>query len=134
MGTVKLLSFNREGFIGMIEKNARIALNIIDKLCRRVQQANNQIQHLVKGNAKGLIALNLYYAFAENGMENARLDYHKTAREISLNLELPQNTSVDYFEELQRKGIIYIKQNVLVLRDKQKLASIAETAGSQAQT
>ena len=45
---------------------------------------------LVKRNTKGLIALNLYYAFAENGFEQARLEYHKLSREISLNLELPQ--------------------------------------------
>ena len=131
VGTVRLLTFDREGFIGMIEKNARIALNIIDKLCRRVQQANNQIQHLVRGNAKGLISLNLFYAFAENGMETARLDYHKTAREICLNLELPQNSGIQYFEELERKGIIRIQGNDLSLLDKEKLSALAQTVSSQ---
>lgn len=128
VGTVRLLAFNREGFISMIEKNARIALNIIDKLCRRLQQANLQIQHLVRKNEKGLIALNLYYAFAENGLEKADLEFHKTAREIALNLELPQDSVIVYLEELKLKNIIRIEKNSLSLKDRYTLAALAESA------
>ena len=128
VGTVKLLAFNREGFISMIEKNARIALNISDKLCRRLQQANLQIQHLVRRNEKGLIALNLYYAFAEQGLEKAELEFHKTAREIALNLELPQDSVIFYMEELKLKNIIRVEKNVMTLRDRYTLASLAESA------
>ncbi len=127
-GTVRLLAFNREGFISMIEKNARIALNIIDKLCRRLQQANQQIQHLVKKNEKGLIALNLYYAFAENGMEKAVLEYHKTARDIALGLELPQETVLFFLEEMKLKNVIIVDSNSMSLRDKYTLAALAEQA------
>ncbi|ORC34862.1 Crp/Fnr family transcriptional regulator [Marispirochaeta aestuarii] len=128
IGTVKLLAFNREGFLGMIEKNARIALNVIDKLCRRLQHTNNQIQHLVKRNTKGLIALNLYYAFAENGFEQARLEYHKLSREISLNLEIPQDAVLDFIENLASTRVVKTEDNLMFLLDRDKLHSLAESA------
>ena len=128
IGTVKLLAFNREGFLGMIEKNARIALNVIDKLCRRLQHTNNQIQHLVKRNTKGLIALNLYYAFAENGFEQARLEYHKLSREISLNLEIPQDAVLDYIDNLASTRVVKTEDNLMFLLDRDKLHSLAESA------
>jgi CRP/FNR family transcriptional regulator, cyclic AMP receptor protein len=129
VGTVKLLAFDRPGFVGMIEKNARIGLNVIDKLCRRLQQANTQIQHLVKGNEKGLIALNLYYAFAEQGLEKAVLEIHKTARDISLSLEIPNENSLKYFQTLDEQGIIANDNGNLMLIDKTRLSALAESAG-----
>lgn len=128
IGTVRLLAFNREGFLGMIEKNARIALNVIDKLCRRLQHTNNQIQHLVKRNTKGLIALNLYYAFAENGFEQARLEYHKLSREISLNLELPQEAVLEFIDGLIKQNVVRTEGNLMLLGDREKLHSLAESA------
>jgi CRP-like cAMP-binding protein len=128
IGTVKLLAFNREGFLGMIEKNARIALNVIDKLCRRLQHTNNQIQHLVKRNTRGLIALNIYYAFAENGFEQARLEYHKLSREISLNLEIPQDSVLDFIENLASTRVVKTENNLMLLLDREKLHSLAESA------
>ena len=54
---VDMLAFNRQGFLSMINKNAQIALNVIDKLCRRLQNANLQIHQLAKRNAQGMVAL-----------------------------------------------------------------------------
>ncbi len=125
-GTVHILAFTREGFIRMIEKNAGIALNIIDKLCKRLHQTDLQIQHLVKKNERGLIALNLYYAFAEAGMENAILSYHKITRDLSLNLELPKENVITFFNELRDQGIIKVEEGKLVLCDRDKLTGIVE--------
>jgi CRP/FNR family cyclic AMP-dependent transcriptional regulator len=131
VGKVKLLSFDREGFISMIEKNARIALNIIDKLCRRLQQANLQIKHLVKKNEKGLVTLNLYYIFSENGMEQASLDLHKTTRDLALLLELPiENVTAD-IENLKKDGIISVSGSILTLQNKEKLISLVENTGKK---
>jgi len=128
-GTVRLLSFDRKGFMNMVSSNARIALNIIDKLCRRLQSANSQIQHLVRRNEKGLVVLNLYYAFAEQGMEQARLEIHKTSREISLSLELPQEKVIEYIHELQEVGVIEDREGILKLVNSATLISLAESAG-----
>lgn len=125
-GTVRLLAFNREGFISMVEKNARIALNIIDKLCRRLQQADMQIQHLVKKNEKGLLGLNIYYAFTEAGMEKAVLDYHKLVRDLSLNLEIPQDHIVDYIQALVTAGTVSLADSRLIITDREKFAALSE--------
>ena len=129
-GTVRLLAFDRLGFLGMIAKNARIALNVIDKLCRRLQAANAQIQHLVKRNDKDLIALGLYHSFAENGMEKASLEIHKVARELSYSLDVSQDKVLEFFRELEVRGIIQAKEGRLYLTDKPSLATIAEGAGA----
>ena len=127
-GTVRLLAFDRPGFMSMIANNARIALNIIDKLCRRLQAANAQIQHLVKRNDKDLISLSLYHSFAEHNMEKGSLELHKTCREIALGLEVPQEKVLDFLRELESKGIIRARENNLFLTDKPALASMAEGA------
>ncbi|MFP4383854.1 MAG: Crp/Fnr family transcriptional regulator [Spirochaetia bacterium] len=131
IGAVDLLCFDRSGFQGMIENNSKIALNIIDKLCRRLQQANHQIQHLVKGNAKNLVALNLYYAFQERKSGNPPIPFDRTLEEISLNLELPEKRLRAIFSELQEEGIISINQNSLNLVDQESLNRIAENTGNK---
>ncbi|MAG13064.1 MAG: Crp/Fnr family transcriptional regulator [Spirochaetales bacterium] len=129
-GTIRLLSFDRTGFVSMVSNNARIALSIIDKLCRRLQAANAQIQHLVRRNEKGLVVLNLYYAFAEHGMEQAHLEIHKTSREISLSLELPQEKVIEYIHELQEAGVIEYREGILELANGATLIAMAESAGA----
>jgi CRP/FNR family cyclic AMP-dependent transcriptional regulator len=125
VGTVQLLVFDRQGFVGMIEKNAKIALNIIDKLCRRLQHANTQIQHLVKQNETGLIALNLQYAFAGQG-SFAELEYHKLTREMAINMGIPLENLVKQLEKLQDKGVLKIEDNTIRLVDPDTLGILAE--------
>ncbi|MDY7027563.1 MAG: Crp/Fnr family transcriptional regulator [Spirochaetota bacterium] len=126
--TVKLLRFDREGFLNMVEKNARIALNVIDKLCRRLQQANMQIQHLVRRNERGLIALNLHYTFSEGTAGAEGVEYAKLLRELSLNLEFPQEKIQKYIAELREKHILKLQNDKLELMDAGRLADIAEHA------
>ncbi|HDQ13462.1 MAG TPA: Crp/Fnr family transcriptional regulator [Sediminispirochaeta sp.] len=126
--TVRLLRFDRPGFLSMIEKNARIALNVIDKLCRRLQHANMQIQHLVRGNQRGLIALNLYYYFTEKGPGAEGLEYSKTLRDLSLSLEFPQEKIQGYIADLREKQILKLEDDRLTLTDIGRLAEIAEAA------
>jgi len=128
--TVKYLAFNREGFIGMIEKNAKIALNVIDKLCRRLQQANMQISHLKKNNERGLIALNIYYAFAEAGL-NRSLDSVKVIRDISMNLEISPDLIQQYVKEFETSGIIKIDNQKMLLQDSGRLSALSTGAGMQ---
>ncbi len=123
---VELLCFNREGFVSMINKNPKIALNIIDKLCRRVQNSNLQIQHLVKRNGRALVALNLYYAFKAEGLDNALLYYDRTIEEISLNLELPMDTVKDLMQDFERQQVIKVSGNQIALENRDKLEKITE--------
>ena len=126
---VELLTFDRNGFLNMITKNAKIALNVIDKLCRRLQNANLQIQHLVRKNGKGLVALYLLYAFKSlNTGENTIL-FDRTLEEISLNLEFPMESVQTIFEELFRDNILIADANRIRLLDRDKLTAISESLG-----
>ena len=127
---VELLCFNREGFISMINKNAKIALNIIDKLCKRLQNMNLQIQHFVKKDEKALIALNLLYSFT--GVESAEtpLYYDRTVKDISLNLMISLETVKKYFEVFEKDNILLVQGNQILLSDKEKLQNLVEPAGS----
>ncbi|MFO7848657.1 MAG: Crp/Fnr family transcriptional regulator [Spirochaetia bacterium] len=129
--TVELLKFDRDGFLNMVEKNARIALNVIDKLCRRLQQANLQIQHLVRKNEKGLIALNLHYAFSEQSGGTEGLDFTKTLRELSLNMEYPQDKIRSYIEELREQDIVKVEGDRLFLNRGEGLKEIADSANTE---
>jgi CRP/FNR family transcriptional regulator, cyclic AMP receptor protein len=130
VGSVDLLCFDRTGFQGMIENNSKIALNIIDKLCKRLQHANQQIQHLVKGNVKNLVALHLYYAFQERKSGNPPIPFDRTMEEITLNLEMPEKRLHNIFKELETEGIISVSRNSLNLINQEALNRIAENTGS----
>ncbi|MFP4114839.1 MAG: Crp/Fnr family transcriptional regulator [Spirochaetota bacterium] len=126
----QLLAFDRQGFMGMIEKNAKIALNIIDKLCRRLQNANNQIQLMFQHNQRSLIALNLYTRFAERKPDEKYLAFDRTAEQISLNLETPTELVQQHLHELAKAGVIAIKGNGVALIDKQRLKQLANVGGA----
>ena len=51
----QLLCFNRQGFLSMISKNSNIAMNIIEKLCFRLEKADNAIRDLTKRDMKSLV-------------------------------------------------------------------------------
>ncbi len=121
---VHLLAFNREGFLSMVTKNAKIALNIIDKLCRRLQNMNTQIQHLVKNNARGLVALNLNYAF--RSADGAVLQTDRTIEEIALNLQTPVSEVKAFVDKLASDGVIAVQGSQIMLVDAARLAAESE--------
>lgn len=127
--TVQLLSFDRQGFQGMIEKNSKIALNVIDKLCRRLQNANNQIQFLFKRNERSLMALNLYHLFSDSGV-GTRLNLDRVRQEIAINLVVPLDLVSRVLKELAGAGIVEIRSNAVRLLDRDRLAAVANSAES----
>ncbi len=126
VNATQLLAFDRQGFTGMIEKNAKIALNVIDKLCRRLENANSQIQLMFQRNQRSLIALNLYSKFGDRPANEQHLPLDKIIEQISLNLETPGKLVSSYLEGFVAAGILSIKGNVVRLIDRQKLGRLAE--------
>jgi len=129
VNATQLLAFDRQGFMGMIEKNAKIALNVIDKLCRRLENANSQIQLMFQRNQRSLIALNLYTKFGDRPADEQHLPLDKTVEQISLNLETPGKLVSSYLEGFVAVGILNIKGNAIRLMDRQKLSQLAEMGG-----
>ncbi len=121
-----LLAFDRQGFRSMIEKNSKIAMNIIDKLCRRLQQANMQIQQLKRKNAPALIALHLVYAF--EGASQDSIPFDKTLEEISLSLEMPLQEVEGIVQRMETEGILKKEGKSLLLVNPQTLRERAGTA------
>jgi len=124
---VRLLAFNREGFLNMINKNPKIALNIIDKLCRRLANANQHLRHLARKDARGLIAMNLRLGF--QAASGAGLDRERTVEEFTRNLELEAGTVRGVLEEFDRAGIVRFSAASLELADEAGLNLISEPLG-----
>jgi CRP/FNR family cyclic AMP-dependent transcriptional regulator len=126
LSAVELLEFDRNGFLNLIQKNTQIALNIIDKLCRRLHNANLKLKHLVPHYDKGLVCISLYYAYKEQEKESGMLDYNTIVEQISIELDLPNIRVTEIINELAKQGIVKIKGSGLVLEDEEKLRSITE--------
>lgn len=129
---VELLVFDREGLQNMITRNARIALSIIDKLCRRLQNAHLQIQHLVKRDAKGQIALHLRYLFQELPAGQTVVPFESTLDDVSLAFEMPMDDVRKIFAVLQQDGILGITAETISLLDREKLLQLTESLGRDA--
>ncbi len=129
---VELLVFDREGLQNMITRNARIALSIIDKLCRRLQNAHLQIQHLVKRDAKGQVALHLRYLFQELPAGQTTVPFQSTLDDVSLAFETPMDDVRKVFAVLRDEGILGITEETVALIDKEKLLRLTESLGREA--
>ncbi len=126
LSAVELLEFDRNGFLNLIQKNTGIALTIIDKLCRRLHNANLKLKHLVPHYDKGLVCISLYYAYREQEKESGVLYYNTMLEEISIELDLPKIRVTEIINELEKQGIVKIKGDTLVLEDGDKLRSVTE--------
>jgi len=129
---VELLVFDREGLQNMIARNARIALSIIDKLCRRLQSAHLQIQHLVKRDARGQIALHLRYLFQELPSGQTSMPFQSMLDGISLEFEMPREDVRGVIESLTAEGVLGMSGDSVSLVDREKLLRLTESVGRDA--
>ena len=126
---VELLVLDREGLFNTITRNARIALSIIDKLCRRLQAAHLKIQHLVSRDARGLIALHLLQALQQADTGASSLPLIAALEEISLSFEMPRDEVRKVLDALAAEGILAISGDLLTVADREKLTRLADNAG-----
>ncbi|TVQ96798.1 MAG: Crp/Fnr family transcriptional regulator [Spirochaetaceae bacterium] len=125
----QLLAFDRAGFQSMIEKNVKIAMNVIDKLCRRLENANSQIQALVRKNEQSVIALNLYNRFMDRPEGERALALDRATKEIAQSLQIPVDTVEEAIQQLVRDGVLSVKTNALRLTNENRLTEMAEQVG-----
>jgi CRP/FNR family transcriptional regulator, cyclic AMP receptor protein len=126
---VEVLGFDRDGLLSMISKNPVIALSLIDRLCRRLQDANGKIRLLVRRNVKGLVALHLRYAFQEAADDETGIPYANTMQEMAQSIDLSAEDAKAVVEGMQEEGIVRIQGERIDLLDRGKLSRLAETAG-----
>lgn len=123
---VQLLTFDRNDFQGMIEKNSKIGLSVIDKLCRRLQHNNDQMQQLLRNSFKSAIALNLYLRFQRTGGEAKALTLDRTQREIAKNIDVDEQIVSTAFNELAAAQVVQLSGNSLRLLDEGRLCKVAD--------
>jgi CRP/FNR family transcriptional regulator, cyclic AMP receptor protein len=124
-GTVEILAFDRQGFEAMIGKNTKIAMSIIDKLSKRLQNANAQIQQLHRRNERSMVALNLYNRFLEDGGENRVLKFDKTVDAIALDLQSPKSLVSEIIYRFDTDGICEVGEDEIRLQDHRRLVRLA---------
>lgn len=124
--TASLLVLNRSNFVEMVQKNGLIALNIIDKLCRRIENTNRQLQLIIEKDHAGLFAQNLYYAFRECPAGAKAINYLDFCREISMNIDIPSIKMMQLIDYYKAQRIIDIANAKIVLLDEAKLKLLAK--------
>lgn len=127
--TCELLAFNREGFLSMISKNSNIAMNIIEKLCLRLERADNLIRDLAKRDIKSLVltTLNDLRKTAKPRGESGiiALNYLETINNISLQINANPKEVEDEIEKLINSGFIKKEKNLLQILDPLELERLA---------
>ena len=129
VGVVHLLAFDRAGFQGMIEKNAKIAMNVIDRLCKRLQHTNSQLQDLVRKNVRSHIALILYYKFMEKPNEDPCLTRDRAVEDIATHLGVPAATVSAAINELADSGVVHLQGNALRVKSRDSIAAFVQQLG-----
>ena len=127
--TCELLAFNREGFLSMISKNSNIAMNIIEKLCIRLEKADNQIRDLAKRDIKSLVIstlndLRLAQKSADGNVLNV-LNYPNTVQEIALQINAINKEVEGEIEKLIASGFVKKDGNNLVILKPEELNKLA---------
>ena len=127
--TCELLAFNRDGFLSMISKNSNIAMNIIEKLCIRLEKADNQIRDLAKRDIKSLVIstlndLRLAQKSADGKPLNI-LNYPNTVQEIALQINAINKEVEGEIEKLIASGFVKRDGNSLVILKSEELNKLA---------
>ena len=120
-----LLGFDRVGLEQMVEKNPKIALNIIDKLCRRLQNANLQVQQLAQKSQKRMIltAVEILMRTQENlGPSAALVD------ELAISLDASRAEVELVFSDLLQAGALESRGEDWIVRDREAFQKFAEKA------
>jgi CRP-like cAMP-binding protein len=126
----ELLTFNRTGFVSMISKNTNIAVNIIEKLCLRLEIADNQIRDLAKRDLKSLVisALNdLRRATKQMGeVGPARsLKYTEAVGHIAEQISSASKDVEAEIERLGASGFVAVEGDTLQILKAEELDKLA---------
>lgn len=127
--TCELLAFNRDGFLSMISKNSNIAMNIIEKLCLRLERADNLIRDLAKRDIKSLVLTTLNdlrkTVKPKEGSGIVALSYPETINNIALQINASPKEVEEEIERLINSGFIKKEKNFLQIVDPVELERLA---------
>jgi CRP/FNR family cyclic AMP-dependent transcriptional regulator len=130
LSQVETLAFTRDDLANLITKNAKVAFNIIEKLCRRLQNANLNIKHLLNTGKLGIVSLLLLDLFSCVG-ESEGLSEGKVKAELSRKLKVSEGIISYFLEIFKTDRSIEYRDDELVIGNRAKLEKYAITAFAQ---
>jgi CRP-like cAMP-binding protein len=121
----QLLAFDRPGLEQLVEKNPKIALNIIDRLCRRLGSANAQIREMAQRSSQHSLWVALsVLAQKEEGMGTL----HQIQEELGMTLQVPQAEVETLIRDLVVRGALVLHGEQVVVKDRDLLRRLADEA------
>ena len=121
----QLLAFDRLGLEQLVEKNPKIALSIIDRLCRRLGSANAQIRQMAqRSNLHSLWVALQVLAQKEEGLGTL----HQIQEELGMTLQCSQADVEALVKDLVTKGALALEEDKVVLKDRALFSKLAESA------
>lgn len=121
----QLLAFDRVGLEQLVEKNPKIALNIIDRLCRRLGSANAQIRQMAQQTSRHSLWVALQVlSQKEDGMGTL----HQIQEELGMTLGCPQADVESLVRSLVDQGALALDGDRVLVRDRKLFQQLAELA------
>lgn len=125
MARTQLLAFDRQGLEQLVEKNPKIALNIIDRLCRRLGSANAQIRQMAQSSTKHSLWVAIQVlAQREEGLGSV----HQVQEELGMTIDCPQGDVEKLLAELVQKGALELRGDRLYVGDHELFRRLADLA------
>lgn len=117
----ELLFFPRVQFVGLLEKNTSLALNMLAVLSKRLRRFATQIEHLSLKEVPGRLAMYLLYmAEEQNNMNEVVLDIPKG--QLANLLGTTPETLSRIFLKMNEEGLILVDGKRITLLDATALA------------
>jgi len=121
--STQLLAFDRSGLEQLVEKNPKIALSIIDRLCRRLGSANAQIRQMAqKSNQHSIWVALQVLAQKEEGMGTL----HQIQEELGMTLQCPRAEVEALVHALAAQGALTLDGERVRVLDRALFHSLAE--------
>lgn len=119
----RLLAFDRAGLEQLVEKNPKIALNIIDRLCRRLGSANAQIRQMAQKSSQHSLWVALQVlSQREEGMGTL----HQIQEELGMTLGCPQAEVEALVRGLVSQGALVLDGERVKVGDRALFLRLAE--------
>jgi CRP-like cAMP-binding protein len=121
----QLLAFDRPGLEQLVEKNPKIALNIIDRLCRRLGSANAQIREMAQRSSQHSLWVALrVLAQKEEGMGTL----HQIQEELGMTIQAPQGEVEALVKDLVARGALALEGDRVSVKDRALFQKLADEA------
>lgn len=119
----QLLAFDRVGLEQLVEKNPKIALNIIDRLCRRLGSANAQIRQMAQQSDRhALWAALQVLAQKDEGLGTL----HQIQEQLGMTLGSSQDEVERLLADLVSQGALRLTGDQLHVGDRQLFQRMAD--------